>query len=234
MQRTKRSFTTTFNTRKLATNTPWKDDEDDEGIKKLSLLDSGTVETKQAPAIDPLDEFMINVDAEVHELLYKEKRKKGNQKPLDAKEREFLEKDDYELEEERAVFDDSTFMDESQANFLALQKKAKRKELQKVNHAKIHYEDFRKDFYIESPEISKLSEKQVTDLRARLDDIKIRGRKAPCPVLKWTQCGLNLKVLEVIKRLKYSKPTPVQAQAMPCIMSGRDVIAIAKTGSGTK
>lgn len=30
----------------------------------------------------------------------------------------------------------------------------------------------------------------------------------------------------------YEKPTPIQAQAIPCIMSGKDLIGIAKTGSG--
>lgn len=33
-------------------------------------------------------------------------------------------------------------------------------------------------------------------------------------------------------RLNYTKPTPIQAQAIPCIMAGRDLIGIAKTGSG--
>lgn len=33
-------------------------------------------------------------------------------------------------------------------------------------------------------------------------------------------------------RYNYLKPTPIQAQAIPAIMSGRDVIGIAKTGSG--
>jgi hypothetical protein len=32
--------------------------------------------------------------------------------------------------------------------------------------------------------------------------------------------------------LNYQKPTPIQAQAIPSILSGRDVIGIAKTGSG--
>ena len=30
----------------------------------------------------------------------------------------------------------------------------------------------------------------------------------------------------------FEKPTPIQAQAIPAIMSGRDLIGIAKTGSG--
>lgn len=38
--------------------------------------------------------------------------------------------------------------------------------------------------------------------------------------------------LDVIKRLGYTAPTSIQAQAIPAIMSGRDVIGVAKTGSG--
>ena len=38
--------------------------------------------------------------------------------------------------------------------------------------------------------------------------------------------------LDVIKKLNYAAPTPIQAQAVPAIMSGRDVIGVAKTGSG--
>ena len=43
---------------------------------------------------------------------------------------------------------------------------------------------------------------------------------------------LILYRLDVIKRLGYTAPTSIQAQAIPAIMSGRDVIGVAKTGSG--
>lgn len=36
----------------------------------------------------------------------------------------------------------------------------------------------------------------------------------------------------MLKKSHIEKPTPIQAQALPAIMSGRDVIGIAKTGSG--
>lgn len=36
----------------------------------------------------------------------------------------------------------------------------------------------------------------------------------------------------MLKKLKFEKPTPIQCQAVPAIMSGRDLIGIAKTGSG--
>jgi ATP-dependent RNA helicase DDX46/PRP5 len=39
-------------------------------------------------------------------------------------------------------------------------------------------------------------------------------------------------MLEVLKKNGFTKPTPIQAQAVPAIMSGRDLLGIAKTGSG--
>lgn len=52
-------------------------------------------------------------------------------------------------------------------------------------------------------------------------------------------CNKNIRVLLFlcicfcfICRHGYEKPTPIQAQAIPAIMSGRDLIGIAKTGSG--
>ena len=38
--------------------------------------------------------------------------------------------------------------------------------------------------------------------------------------------------LVLASRHIYERPTPIQAQAIPAIMSGRDLIGIAKTGSG--
>ena len=77
-----------------------------------------------------------------------------------------------------------------------------------------------------------MTSEEVESYRKELDGIKIRGIKCPRPIRKWTQCGLNQRVLEVIKRCAYERPTPIQAQAIPAIMSGRDIIGIAKTGSG--
>lgn len=36
----------------------------------------------------------------------------------------------------------------------------------------------------------------------------------------------------VIKHLGYKGPTPIQAQALPAIMSGRDMVGVSRTGSG--
>jgi ATP-dependent RNA helicase DDX46/PRP5 len=108
----------------------------------------------------------------------------------------------------------------------------KKKELPTVNHAKIDYEPFRKSFYVEPIELAEMDEKEVDMLRLMLDGIKIRGQDVPKPVVKWSQCGLPSQSLNVIQQLGYDKPTSIQAQAIPAIMSGRNVIGVAKTGSG--
>lgn len=107
-----------------------------------------------------------------------------------------------------------------------------RKTLEVVDHSKIQYEPFVKSFYIEVPEIAKMSEDQVAEYRLKLEGVRIRGRNCPRPVKTFAQSGLSGSILDRLKDLKYEKPTPIQAQALPAIMSGRDVIGIAKTGSG--
>ena len=42
----------------------------------------------------------------------------------------------------------------------------------------------------------------------------------------------SLKISILFDRYNYDKPTPIQAQALPIILSGRNMIGIAKTGSG--
>ncbi|KAI4137955.1 MAG: hypothetical protein L6R39_007031 [Caloplaca ligustica] len=117
-------------------------------------------------------------------------------------------------------------------DFLAMASKKKKKDLPTVNHAKLNYRPFRKSFYHEPSELAEMTEEEVASLRYELDGIKIRGIDAPKPVQKWSQCGLGAQSLEVIQRLGYDRPTSIQSQAIPSIMSGRDVIGVAKTGSG--
>lgn len=117
-------------------------------------------------------------------------------------------------------------------DILAMASKRKKKDLPTTNHAKMTYRPFRKSFYHEPSELSEMTDEEVADLRLELDGIKIRGIDAPKPVQKWSQCGLGAQSLEVIQKLGYDKPTSIQTQAIPSIMSGRDVIGVAKTGSG--
>lgn len=107
-----------------------------------------------------------------------------------------------------------------------------RKVLEPVDHKKIEYESFRKNFYVEVPELFRMSPEEVNEYRLELEGIIVKGKGCPKPIKTWVQCGISMKVLTAMKKHNYEKPTPIQAQAIPAIMSGRDLIGIAKTGSG--
>lgn len=107
-----------------------------------------------------------------------------------------------------------------------------RKDLVKIDHSSIQYVPFRKDFYVEVPEIANMTKEEIDAYRADMEGIKIKGQGCPKPIKTWAQCGVSKKILEVLKKNAYEKPTPIQVQAIPAIMKGRDVIGIAKTGSG--
>ncbi|MFT6986112.1 MAG: ATP-dependent RNA helicase RhlE [Psychromonas sp.] len=48
----------------------------------------------------------------------------------------------------------------------------------------------------------------------------------------FTELGLISPLLARLTELKYQQPTPIQAQAIPSVLAGRDLIAGANTGSG--
>ena len=114
----------------------------------------------------------------------------------------------------------------------SIAKKSKKKDLPVVDHQKVEYLPFRKDFYVEVPELAKMTKAEVDAYRGELEKIKIKGKDVPKPIKSWAQCGLSTKILDVMKKSNYEHPTPIQTQAIPAIMSGRDLIGIAKTGSG--
>ncbi|BAK44345.1 DEAD/DEAH box helicase [Eggerthella sp. YY7918] len=51
-------------------------------------------------------------------------------------------------------------------------------------------------------------------------------------MLQFNELGLSEHVLQAVARLGYEAPTPVQEQAIPLALEGRDLIAAAKTGTG--
>ena len=109
----------------------------------------------------------------------------------------------------------------------------RRKELKTIDHASQDYLKIRKNFYVVPRHLAKLSSDEIAE-RREADETKVRGKGCPPPVTTWGECGLpdrvHTKVLEAFG--DDSEPFPIQKQALPALMSGRDVIGIAKTGSG--
>jgi ATP-dependent RNA helicase RhlE len=50
--------------------------------------------------------------------------------------------------------------------------------------------------------------------------------------MSFAHVGLSRPLLRAVEALNYNEPTPVQAQAIPVILNGRDLVALAETGSG--
>lgn len=50
--------------------------------------------------------------------------------------------------------------------------------------------------------------------------------------MKFTQADLSSEILKAVDKMGFSEMTPVQAQTLPAMMEGRDIIAIAPTGTG--
>ena len=103
--------------------------------------------------------------------------------------------------------------------FTKQRKLAEKKDLKAIDHAKMQYESFRKNFYIESKEMSSLTVEEkanlVVKLRKELGDIKVRGKVCPAPITNWYQCGLSDKILRIlIEKRKYGKPFPIQCQVL--------------------
>lgn len=184
---------------------------------------------------DPLDAFMDSISAEVNQLK-KESYKKASLETNDkiyfssqlvqtsAKSKtQNLNNGENNEDEKPLVYQD---------DIQQLAKMSVKKTLEVVDHSRMVYNDFRKEFYVQVPDIEKMSEEEVNIFRKQLDGIRIRGKDCPRPIKIFAQSGLSTRILDRIKRLNYEKPTPIQAQALPAIMSGRDVIGIAKTGSG--
>jgi superfamily II DNA/RNA helicase len=54
---------------------------------------------------------------------------------------------------------------------------------------------------------------------------------SPRPVRSFLQLGLHSALLAAITSAGYEQPTAIQAQTIPVVLSGSDVIALAKTGA---
>lgn len=143
------------------------------------------------------------------------------------------ENDDYggDGDEEDELDEESRLQDLISTKLTKLQNKGK--ELQSIDHSQENYQEFRKVFYREAYELLALLDEQVELIRQDLDNIKVKGTDVPRPILKWSHLALPTNLSSVIHdKLKFEKPSAIQSQALPTILSGRDVIGIAKTGSG--
>jgi ATP-dependent RNA helicase RhlE len=62
------------------------------------------------------------------------------------------------------------------------------------------------------------------------------ARAAPimkeCKLTTFSELGLNASLLKALETEGYTTPTPIQAQAIPSVLAGKDLMGIAQTGTG--
>jgi ATP-dependent RNA helicase DDX46/PRP5 len=174
------------------------------------MMDVDDAAGAQEEDIDPLDAFMANLS-----------ETKPNRPAFQG---QAMFSDDNEPVETSVEVEDLMA--------LTAAKKKKKNEIPKIDHDKVEYQPFRKNFYTEPAEVTAMTPEEVADLRLELDGIKVQPEPLPRPVVKWAQMGLLQPTMDVFAKLRFEKPTPIQAQAIPIIESGRNLIGIAKTGSG--
>lgn len=79
--------------------------------------------------------------------------------------------------------------------------------------------------------IMEMSEYKREAIRAKLR-ILVEGEVAPPPIRTFKEMKFPKSVLAALDKKSIKKPTPIQVQGIPTVLSGRDLIGIAFTGSG--
>ncbi|KAL5529529.1 DBP2_1 [Sanghuangporus baumii] len=103
--------------------------------------------------------------------------------------------------------------------------------LHSIDWGKQQLTKFEKNFYIEDKRVSARSDKEVQDFR-RDKQIIVSGRNVPKPIFSFDETGFPEYLMATISAQGFPSPTPIQCQAWPMALSGRDMVGIAQTGSG--
>lgn len=211
-------------------------DDDDEDKITTSVV---KMENDDDDEEDELDKFMAGIQNEM------QKEANLSEKERNEKDKKKVRRDDIEDEDDQESYynyvknapivaypdDEEELEYDSDGNPIAPEKSKIIIPLPAVDHAEIDYMAFSKNFYIEHEEISKLTSHEVQELRRKLA-LKVSGALPVRPSISFAHFGFDEQLMGAIRKLEYTQPTPIQCQAIPVALSGRDIIGIAKTGSG--
>uniref|UniRef100_A0A671YC10 ATP-dependent RNA helicase DDX42 n=1 Tax=Sparus aurata TaxID=8175 RepID=A0A671YC10_SPAAU len=170
---------------------------------------------------DPLDAFMAEVESQAAKDMRKLEEKEKEKKSLcssyemlcslqEAYFRYMAENPTAGLTQEE---EDENIDYDSDGNPIAPTTKKIILPLPPIDHSEIDYPPFEKNFYNEHEELSSLTGTQV-------------------PGFLFAHFSFDEQLMHQIRKSEYTQPTPIQCQGVPIALSGRDMIGIAKTGSG--
>ncbi|CAJ1076310.1 LOW QUALITY PROTEIN: ATP-dependent RNA helicase DDX42 [Xyrichtys novacula] len=188
---------------------------------------------------DPLDAFMAEVENQAAKDMRKlEEKEKNSAKGI---------RDDIEEEDEQEAYfrymaenptagltqeeEEENIDYDSDGNPIVSATKKIILPLPPIDHSEIDYSPFEKNFYNEHEELSNLTGTQVIELRQKLN-LRVSGAAPPKPCTSFAHFSFDEQLMHQIRKSEYTQPTPIQCQGVPIALSGRDMIGIAKTGSG--
>ncbi|KAG9313623.1 ATP-dependent RNA helicase [Chiua virens] len=82
----------------------------------------------------------------------------------------------------------------------------------------------------DSPVVEESSAPPASSTKGVLPQSRVSFDDALLP--KWRSFKLHPHLLQVLYQKSFTSPTPIQSQAFPFLLSGRDIIGVAETGSG--
>ncbi|KAF4804482.1 ATP-dependent RNA helicase DDX42 [Turdus rufiventris] len=237
-------------------NAYFEDEEEDSSNVELPYIPAENSPTRQQfhsksadsdSDDDPLEAFMAEVEARASSG---DDQAARDMKRLEDKDKEKKNvkgiRDDIEEEDDQEAYfrymaenptagvvqeeEEDTLEYDSDGNPIAPSKKII-DPLPPIDHSEIEYPPFEKNFYDEHEEITSLTPQQVVELRHKLN-LRVSGAAPPRPGSSFAHFGFDEQLMHQIRKSEYTQPTPIQCQGVPVALSGRDMIGIAKTGSG--
>ncbi|XP_059619900.1 ATP-dependent RNA helicase DDX42 [Phlebotomus argentipes] len=231
--------------KRAKTEDEYFDDDDEPPLAYIPAPNSPTqagagAQAEEDEDDDPLDAFMAGIEQQVE----RESRKVATNEEVQSKKGIRGDIDDEDDEESyyrymeenpmAGVLDDGSDAEmeyDEDGNPIPPPRKRDIDPLPFIDHSEIDYAPFEKNFYDAHEEITALSVAQVENLRKALG-IRVTGLVPPHPVASFAHFNFDENLMKAIRKADYTQPTPIQAQAIPAALGGRDLIGIAKTGSG--
>uniref|UniRef100_A0A0E0LRB6 Uncharacterized protein n=1 Tax=Oryza punctata TaxID=4537 RepID=A0A0E0LRB6_ORYPU len=176
-------------------NEDTKNAEDNDGVTadlSNGVNDAAVAAATEEDEIDPLDAFMNSM------VLLEDAVSNGDKKGQKKAMRRIMEGDDSDSDYDDDDDDEGGLEDEDDEQFMKRVKKTKVEKLAIVDHSKIDYQLFQKNFYIEVKDITRMTGEEVTAYRKNLE-LKVHGKDVPKPIKTWVQSGLTSKLLDTIK-----------------------------------
>uniref|UniRef100_A0A8C7DI53 RNA helicase n=1 Tax=Oncorhynchus kisutch TaxID=8019 RepID=A0A8C7DI53_ONCKI len=215
-------------------NAYFEDDEEESSSTDLPYIPAENSPTRQQfrsgggsdSEDDPLDAFMAQVEDQAAKDM-----KKLEEKEKEKKEAYFRYMAENPTAGLTAEDEDENIDYDSDGNPIAPTTKKIIMPLPPMDHSEIDYPPFERNFYNEHEELLSLTGTEVFELRHKLN-LRVSGAAPPKLSTSFAHFGFDEQLMHIIRKSEYTQPTPIQCQGVPIALSGRDMIGIAKTGSG--